>query len=254
MDLGLQGKRALVLAASDGLGFATAQALAGEGARVMLCSRDAARAEAAAERIGHGALGLAADVAEPEDLARLFARVGEHLGGLDVLVCNAGGPPPGAFAALDDAAWERAFGLTLMSVVRSVRLALPLMERGAILALASSSVRAPIAGLTLSNALRPAVAGLCKDLSVELAPHIRVNVLSPGRIDTARLRALDEDRAARLDRSFENVRAESVAQIPLGRLGTPEEFGRMAAFLCSDAASYLTGAHLLLDGGSLRAH
>jgi 3-oxoacyl-[acyl-carrier protein] reductase len=260
MDLGLKGRRALVLASSAGLGYATAHALAAEGAVVALSGRDrervAAAARAVAEGTGSRTLGLVADVARAGEVERLVADAVDGLGGLDVLVCNAGGPPPGPFEALDDEAWDRAVQLTLMSVVRSVRAALPELRRSghaAVLALASSSVRQPIANLTLSNALRPAVNALCKTLSMELAGDgIRVNCLSPGRVLTGRTDELDRARAERQGTTVEAVRASSVAAVPLGRLGDPAEFGRVAAFLCSDAASYMTGSSVFVDGGSVR--
>lgn len=260
MNLGLEGKRALVLAASDGLGLATARALAAEGARVVLCGRDLERAEAAAaalrDELGAEAHAAAADVALADDLDRLVADAVAVLGGLDVLVCNAGGPPPGGFAALDETAWDHAYALTLQSVVRSVRLALPHLRAGrapAVLAIGSSSVKRPIPNLLLSNVFRPAVHALVNALAEELAADgIRVNLLSPGRIATGRVDRLDRARAEREGSSFEAVRAASLSRIPLGRLGEPDEFGRVAAFLCSEAASYLTGSSVLVDGGMVR--
>lgn len=261
MDLGLEGKLALVLAASSGLGFATAKCLATEGARVAICSRELDRASAAAREIEAVAPGpvtaLKADVSRAEDIERLIADTVNVLGGLDVLVCNAGGPPPGNFANIHEEEWERAYQLTLQSVVRSVRSALPYLSAGrggAVLVLASSSVKQPIPNLMLSNVFRPAVQALCKHLSSELASfNIRVNCLSPGRIHTGRVDQLDWAVAERQGKTFEQVRRESVASIPMGRLGDPDEFGRVAAFLCSDAASYMTGASVLVDGGAVRA-
>lgn len=282
MDVGLANKRALVLAGTSGLGRATASALALEGARVALCGRDAGKASAVAAEIAmeastalkasaaretgaaHGAgaahgtgpaqvVGFGADVRAARDIDRLVADAVDALGGLDILVSNAGGPPSGGFDALDDDAWDAAYSLTLMSVVRAVRAALPHLRRaggGAILALASSSVKRPIPNLTLSNAFRPAVQALCKDLATGLASEgIRVNVLSPGRIATDRTNELDETRAAKQGVDVESIREASRRTIPLGRYGRVEEFGRVAAFLVSDAASYVTGQSLLVDGG-----
>ncbi|MFO7546613.1 MAG: SDR family oxidoreductase [Trueperaceae bacterium] len=258
MDVGLGNKRALVLAATSGLGRATAAALAADGAHVALCGRDAARAAATAAAIARetGAarvVGFGADVRDADDVTRLVADTVDALGGLDVLVLNAGGPPSGGFEALDDDAWDAAYALTLMSVVRTIRVALPHLRQaggGAILALASSSVKRPIPNLTLSNAFRPAVQALCKDLATSLAPDgIRVNVLSPGRIATDRTNELDETRAAKQGVDVETIRDASRRTIPLGRYGRVEEFGRVAAFLVSDAASYVTGQSLLVDGG-----
>lgn len=257
MDLGLTGKRALVLAGTSGLGRATATALAAEGAHIALCGRGAEGAEAAANEIaaatGARVLGYACDVSSAPQLEALVEQAATALGGLDVLIANAGGPPAGGFDALDDSTWAAAFDLTLMSVVRSVRLALPHMRAaggGAIVVIGSSSVRSPIPNLTLSNTYRPAVQALCKDLATTLAPEgVRVNVVSPGRIDTPRIRELDAKAAQRDSISAEEVRARTVKSIPLGRIGRVEEFGAVAAFLASPAASYVTGASLLVDGG-----
>ncbi len=259
MNLGLKGKRAVVLAASRGLGYATAEALAAEGAAVALCSRSADRAEEAARAIaennGGRALPFTADVAKLDDLRSFLAAAGESLGGVDILVTNAGGPPAGSFESLEEDRWELAFELTLMSVVRSIREALPLFpaEGGAILAITSSSVRRPLPNLVLSNAFRPAVQGLIKTLSIELADRgIRCNSIAPGRIETPRITELDRAFAERHDMELEEVRARSIAGIPLGRLGQPPELGRVAAFLCSPAASYINGVTLLVDGGAVR--
>lgn len=259
MDLQLKGKTALVTAASAGLGYATAAALSAEGAKVAICSRDLSRAHDAAKQIqdasGHEVLAFEADVASEADLTRLFGEVGEALGQLNILVCNAGGPPAGNFSALSEAQWATGFQLTLMSVVRSVRLAFPLMQAaggGRILTILSSSVKKPIDNLTLSNTFRPAVQGLCKSLSLELAAdNIQVNGLAPGRIETGRINQLDDAVAAKQGKSRAEVRAASEAQIPMKRLGQPEEFGRVAAFLCSPAAEYVNGSVLLVDGGAV---
>ena len=259
MNLGLKGKRALVLASSAGLGRAVALELAREGARVVISSRSQNRAQATADAIrsetGSETHAFEVDVASETSLRNLMAHVEEVFGGLDVLVCNAGGPPPGAFRVLDETQWEAAYHLTLMSVVRSIRLALPLLRNnnGSVLALGSSSVKRPIPNLLLSNVFRPAVHALVKHLADELAPdNLRINMLSPGRILTDRTEQLDRARAEREGRTFEQVRAESVEAIPLGRLGTPEEFARVAIFLLSDAASYMTGTSILADGGMIR--
>lgn len=257
MNLELRGKRALVMGSSRGLGYAIAEALAGEGARVALVSRDAERVEGAAERL-RGATGaevhaLTADLADPEGPARTVAAARERLGGLDALLNNAGGPPPGAFEALDEAAWARGFELTLMSVVRTLRAALPVLAEdggGAALTVLSSSVGRPIPNLDLSNTFRPALAALTVSLAKQWAPRgVRLNGLAPGRILTGRTDELDRARAERAGSTMEAVRAASVATIPLGRLGAPEEFARTAAFLLSPAASYLTGVTLRVDGG-----
>ncbi|KQR01046.1 SDR family oxidoreductase [Deinococcus sp. Leaf326] len=248
---------ALVTAASSGLGFATAMELAREGASVALCSRDLARAQAAAQEItaatGAAVVALEADVRDAEACRRVVEEAAGALGGLNVLVCNAGGPAPGGFERFDDAAWTEAFELTLMSTVRLTRAALPHLRAGGgrILTIVSSSVKRPLPNLTLSNVLRPAVHGLMKSLSTELAPDIAVNCIAPGRVLTERIQELDEARASREGRTWEEVRAQTEREIPLGRLGDPAEFGRVAAFLCSPAASYITGSTVLVDGGAV---
>lgn len=261
MNLNLEGKRALVLAASDGLGKAIAMELSREGATVALCSRSRERAEATVAEItqatGHAIHAFEADVSNGASLAALFDSSVESLGGLDILVCNAGGPPPGGFATLDEEAWAAAYDLTLMSVTRSIKLALPHFRAvggGSVLVLGSSSIKQPIPGLLLSNVFRPAIQALVKHLSDELAPDsVRINMLSPGRIRTSRTLQLDEAKAKRENKSVEQVTAESVARIPLGRLGEPEEFAKVGTFLVSDAASYMTGSSLLVDGGMVKA-
>jgi 3-oxoacyl-[acyl-carrier protein] reductase len=261
MDLGLKNKRALVTAASGGLGYAIAHALAGEGARIAICSRDQARAAAAADRIradtGAEVHAFAADVADAASLTQLFDATQAALGGLDVLVNNAGGPPPGTFLDLDETKWARGYDLTLMSVVRSIRLALPAFERaggGRVLTVMSSSVKQALPNLFLSNVYRPALAGLTKALAVELGPkNVQIVGIAPGRIATERTDELDRGAAARAGKTYEEVRAASVATMPAGRLGDPEEFGRVGAFLCSKAASYVSGSVVLVDGGSVRA-
>lgn len=261
MDLGLKDKRAFVSASSAGLGYATALALAQEGAAVAVCSRDAERAGAAARSIadatGATVHALVGDVAVAADVERLVAEAAEALGGLDAVVNNAGGPPPGGFDALDDAAWERGFQLTLMSVVRTLRHALPHLEAsggGSVLTLLSSSVKQPIPNLLLSNVYRPGLVGFTKSLAIDLAPKgVRVNGLAPGRILTERTLQLNAALAERTGKSTDQVMKESVAAIPMGRLGEPEEFARVAAFLSSPAASYVTGHVMIADGGSIRA-
>lgn len=260
MDLGLGGKRALVLAGSDGLGLATACSLAIEEASVAICGREQTRLEKATgtlrELSKRGAYGYQADVAKEGDLERLFDLAIRDLHGLDILVCNAGGPPSGTFKDLPQSEWDATYRLTLLSVARSVRLALPHFLRGGggcILAIVSSSIRRPLPNLLLSNVFRPAVQALCKSLSIELAAdNIRVNCLAPGRIDTARLRELDMANAACKGIPLGEIQSQVLRGIPLGRLGRPEEFGRVAAFLCSPAAAYITGITLLVDGGMVQ--
>lgn len=268
MDLGLAGKRALVLAGTSGLGRATAEALAADGARVVLNGRSAERAADIAAAVARNAAeaagvndpfvrGLGGDVTSAADLEALVAGAVDLLGGLDLLVINAGGPKAGGFEELADADWLAAFELTLMSVVRTVRLALPHLHAaggGAVVAIGSSSIRQAVPGLTLSNTVRPGVNALIRELATTYGPAgIRFNMLSPGRIVTPRLDSLDEKRAAQDGTTVEAVRARTAQSIPLGRLGQSSEFGRVAAFLLSDAASYLTGQSLLVDGGMITA-
>jgi 3-oxoacyl-[acyl-carrier protein] reductase len=260
MNLNLQGKRALVNAASQGLGYAVAEALANEGARVAISAKDGS-AVAAAERLaastGAEVHGFDADVASLTSLEALFDQVVPALGGLDILVNNAGGPPPGGFADLDEAQWARGYDLTMMSVVRSIRLALPAFEAaggGRVLTMLSSSVKTSLPNLLLSNVYRPGLQGLIKALAIEFGPkNIQVVGLAPGRIATERTRELDEAAAKKAGKTFEEVRAASIATMPMGRFGEPEEFGRVGAFLCSPAAAYINGSVVLLDGGSVRA-
>jgi 3-oxoacyl-[acyl-carrier protein] reductase len=244
MDLGLTGRTAIVCGASSGMGLATAEALAAEGANVVMLARRADELERSAARIG--AVAVRGDVREQADLERLVGTAAEHFGGVDIVVWNSGGPPPGAATAIDDEALEEAFRLVLLPAVRLVRLALPHLERspgGRILFITSSAVKEPTANLGLSNALRPGVAGYAKALSRELGPQaITVNCVAPGRIDTARLAQLYPGGPS----------AQELEQIPLRRWGTPQEFGDVVCFLASDRASYVSGATIPVDGGLVR--
>ena len=242
MDLGLTDRRALVTAASKGLGRACAEALIGEGAKVFISSRSP---EATAREID-AAGWLAADVSVAEDIDRLVVTAVEELGGLDILVVNAGGPPPGTFQSTPLEAWEASFDLTLMSAVRLVKAALPHLQRsdqGRIVFITSISVRQPLPNIVISNALRGGVTGLAKTLSRELASdRITVNCLGPDAILTDRIRQLAG--------SEEGVRAMA-ERAPMKRFGDPSEFGAACAFLCSRQAGYITGQTLGIDGGSL---
>lgn len=261
MHLGLTGKVAMVADASRGLGFAAARALASEGALVSMSSRSAEAISAAAKRIqtetGGTVLAVACDVQSAKDIANWHQATLDRFEGVDLLYTNSGGPPPGATLSFDDAAWQRAFDLLLMSTVRMIRLAVPSMAMrggGAILLPTSSSVKEPIANLALSNILRAAVSSLSKTLAIELAPKkIRVNQLVPGRISTDRLRELDEANSKRAGISVEDQQKKMMAAIPLGRYGEAVEFANAAAFLLSDAASYITGATLQVDGGMIHS-
>ena len=259
MDLGLNGRVALVTAASRGLGLASAKALAAEGASVVICARGPQQLEVARREVqGVAASGarveaIALDVATADAPKQLVDVAREHFGQLDVLVTNVGGPPPGGFESIGDAEWERAFQLTLMSVVHLVREALPLLRasgQGRIVNLVSTSVKQPIDNLLLSNALRSAVVGLAKTLSREVGGSgITVNNVLPGIILTDRQRELRGAEAARRGISFEQAIAEAGRGVPLGRIGKPEEVGALVAFLASAPAAYITGASIQVDGG-----
>jgi 3-oxoacyl-[acyl-carrier protein] reductase len=259
MDLGLKDRVYLVAASSKGLGYGIARALAGDGAKVSLCSRSGDEVKAAAERLaeetGSEVIGTPCDVTKPVDIQNWVDVTVGKWGKLDGLVVNAGGPPAAYFKELTDEQWQSAFELTLMSTVRMVRAALPQMsDGGAILTVTSSSIIEPIPRLGLSTVMRAGVAGLVKTLADELAGDgITVNNLIPGRIDTDRVAALDKGVANRLGITPEEARERSLKTIPLGRLGTIDDFGAAGAFLLSPAASYITGATLRVDGGKTRA-
>lgn len=261
MDYGLTGKIALVTAASKGLGQASALGLAREGCDLVICSRDEAAIRATADQIrqetGRKVLALAADVSQPDQIERVIAATMETYGGVDILVANTGGPRPGRFMEMSDADWQGAFANLLMSAVRLTRAVIPSMQArggGRVLYITSSSVKQPIPNLILSNALRAAVTGMAKTLSAEVARDgITVNCVAPGRIDTERVRSLDANEARRSGKDVEAVLEASTGQIPAGRYGTPEEFGNTVVFLASQAAAYLTGSTILVDGGSVKS-
>ena len=260
MDLGLKGKVVLVGGASRGLGYAVAEAVAAEGAKVSIMARDSDAIQAAAGRLaaatGADVVGHRVDVSLPDELERWVGDTAERWGGIDACLSNAGGPPPGDFSAFDDEAWRHAFDLIVLSAVRLARAVVPHFQRrggGALAFVTSSSTKEPIANLTLSTVTRASVAALSKDLSRQYAAEgIRANHLVPGRIDTTRVRSLDTANAARAGITPEEQHLRSVATIPMGRNGEPAEFGRAGAFLLSPAASYITGATLQIDGGVLR--
>jgi 3-oxoacyl-[acyl-carrier protein] reductase len=251
MDLGLADRVYVLTGASRGLGFATAQALVDDGARVVVSARDPDRVAAAAEALGGPgrAVGIAADLAHPETPQRLVDAATGGFGRLDGALVSVGGPPPGTAAQVTDEQWRAAFETVFLGVVRAARtVADRLGPGGAVALVLSSSVRSPVAGLGLSNGLRPGLAGVAKDLAGEFAPRgVRVLSLLPHRILTDRNRELF---AAAGDPA--RAQAEVEATIPLGRLGDPAEFGRLAAFLLSPAASYLTGIAVPVDGGAGR--
>jgi len=240
MDLGLDDARALVGGGSGGLGGAIAAALRDEGVRVGLIGRPGSKLVAAAD--GLGALPVPADLTTPNGPADAVKVAVAAFGGLDLLVVNSGGPPPGGFDDLDEAAWTTAIEGTLWSAIRLLRAALPHLREGidpAVLVILSSSAREPIPGLTTSNLLRPGLAGLIKSLTAEIAP-IRINGLAPGRIATDRIAQIDEARASQTGLPKEEIERQTIDRIPLGRYGDPAELGRVGAFLLSPAASYVT--------------
>ena len=258
MDLGLKGKRAIVLAASRGLGYASALGLAREGCHLLVCSRDQQRIEAAADAIrrdtGARVKALAADVSSASEAQRLVDAAVAEYGGVEIVVHNAGGPPAGETLQMTDDQWQKAFEQNLLSFTRIVGAAAPEMKKagyGRVITIASSSIKQPIPNLALSNALRAGVWGIAKTMSRELAPQgILINVVAPGRIDTERIAELDAGNAQRTGKTIEDVRKASVASIPLGRLGRPEELANLVVFLASQSASYITGQAITVDGAA----
>ena len=250
MDLGLDGRTFVIGGGSKGLGRAVAEELVAEGARVLVVSREP---EQAARELGERALSCAADLGTVAGVDAVVA-AGAGLGGLDGVLVSSGGPPVGSALDVADEQWEAAFRSLVGSPIRLLRGLRPHLREGAsILFITSSSVRVPIAGLDTSNVLRPGVAALVKCLALELGPAVRVNSLAPGRIDTERVRSLDESRAERTGSTAGAVREHYTSLIPLGRYGEPAELGRVAAFLLSPAASYVSGAAIQVDGAYVTA-
>lgn len=260
MDLQLAGKIALVTGASRGLGFATALLLAQEGADVVINSRVPENLSAAASLIeqstSQSVVALPGDVTDPSIPSKLMESITARCGRLDILVCNAGGPPPGAFESFDDATWQKAVEMSFLSQVRLIRAALPLLKQSntaSILTVTSMSVKQPILNLVLSNSIRAATVGLTKSLALELGKFgIRVNSILPGWTQTERVTELMTNRAKANGTSIEEEIKKQAAESPLGRIATPEEFANAAVFLVSPAASYLTGVMLPVDGGMLK--
>jgi 3-oxoacyl-[acyl-carrier protein] reductase len=264
MDLGLTGKVAMVGGASRGLGLAVARVLLQEGARVSMASSQANAICPAAQQLqreigdsrANDVFGMAADLRAADAITAWHNATIDRFGGVDLLFVNTGGPAPGGALSFDDAGWQSAFELLLLSTVRLVRLAVPVMASrggGSIVVSTSSAVKEPIANLALSNVMRASVGALAKTLSNELAAqNIRVNHLLPGRIDTDRVRQLDTARSKQAGISVEEQRSRTEKTIPLGRYGVAEEFAKAAAFLLSDASAYTTGASLQVDGGMLK--
>lgn len=257
MDLGLKDKVALVTGASSGLGFAAAQVLAQEGAKVVISSRSPERLDEAMTQIqqetGAEVRAAVCDVTDPKAIEQVVAFTVEQFGGLDILITNAGGPPGGSFDSVSMEQWQVAINLTLMSAARLIKAALPHLRQSAaasILTITSISVKQPITGLIMSNVVRPAVVGLTKTLSQELGPeNIRVNSILPGWTATERVEYLMDYRAEQNRTDIEAERQKITQNVPLGRMATPTEFANVAAFLVSPAASYVTGVMMPVDGG-----
>jgi 3-oxoacyl-[acyl-carrier protein] reductase len=260
MDLKLKGLRAFVAGSSKGLGYATALALAREGCRPVINGRDQARVSAAAAKIsadtGIKALALVGDLTDPDVPFRLVNEAARLLGGLDILITNAGGPPSGAFETMEEADWQKAVDLSLMSHVRLIKAALPYLRKSkvaSVLTVTSYSVKQPIPNLVLSNSIRAATVGLTKSLALELGQDgIRFNSILPAWTDTERVIELMSFRAKQNRTSVKKEIALQSKDSPLGRMGTPEEFANAAVFLVSPVTSYITGAMLAVDGGMVK--
>jgi 3-oxoacyl-[acyl-carrier protein] reductase len=243
VDLGLEGKRAAVAAATSGLGFASAEALVANGARVAICGRDRGRVDEAAARLGPGAVGLVVDLGSADGGRGFVTAAGEALGGVDILVANGGGPPPGTFASTDVDAYLPALQLNLLSVVAMCKAAVPAMQErrwGRVVAITSIAVRQPIPTLILSNTARSGLTGFLKTLALEVAADgVTVNSVQPGLHATNRVIELYGDRPG-----------ETAAGIAAGTIGDPGDFGQVVAFLCSEPARFVTGVQLPVDGGT----
>jgi len=260
MDLGLNGKVAVVTAASRGLGFAAAMELAREGANIAICSREKSSIEKAAAEIekatGVSTLPVVTDVKHENEISSLISATVQHFGQLDILVTNAGGPPAGYFDDIDDTGWLAGFELTMLSATRLIRAALPHMKRqqwGRVVNILSISVKQPIAGLMISNALRPALVGLAKSLADEVAEQgITVNNVCPGWTKTERITEIINARAQAHNCTTEDVLDDILKNIPVGRMGLPAELASVITFLCSNQAAFMTGATIPVDGGANR--
>jgi 3-oxoacyl-[acyl-carrier protein] reductase len=261
MDLGLKEKRAFVAGSSRGLGFATALTLAREGCKVAVNSRERENAKAAAEKItnetGTQAFGMAGDVSDADAAQNVIQSAVDVLGGLDILITNAGGPPAGSFELFDEETWQIALDTSFMSHVRLIRAALPHLRKSSaasVLTVTSYTVKQPIPNLVLSNSIRLATIGLTKSLALELGKdHIRFNSILPAWTQTERVTELMAFRAQNNNTTIEEETAKLTAEIPLGRIGQPEEFANAAVFLVSPAASFIHGVMLPVDGGIIKA-
>lgn len=260
MNLGLEGKVAVVAASTKGLGKAVATSLATEGANVVINGRHKQNIHDAVDDIkrstGKAAFAVQGDVTQPEDIERIFEEVVKRFGTVHVLVSNAGGPPAGGFMEFNDEQWTRAVDLNLMSTVRLIRKAVPIMQRqnwGRIVNVTSLTVKQPADNLLLSNAVRAAIVGLAKTISRDLArDNVLINNIAPYYVSTKRIDYLMEETAAKKGITKDEALQNIVREIPIGRLGTPEEFGDFVAFLCSERNSYVTGATIQFDGGAYK--
>jgi 3-oxoacyl-[acyl-carrier protein] reductase len=260
MDIKLKDKCALVIGSSRGLGYATALALAKEGCKVAINGRDEVKIKSVAEKLsketGSQVIGLAGDVSLTDVPEKLIHQTVDAFGGLDILITNAGGPPPGTIDSLDEAAWQKGVDLCLMAHVRLIKAALPYLRKSnaaSVLTITSMSVKQPIANLLLSNSIRMATIGLTKSLALDLGKDgIRFNSILPGWTETERVTELMTARATANNSTVEEETRKQSEQSPLGRLGQPEEFANAAAFLVSPAASYITGVMLNVDGGTYK--
>jgi 3-oxoacyl-[acyl-carrier protein] reductase len=260
MDLGLKNRVALLAASSKGLGKAVAWTLAKEGAKLVICAREKTALEKTADDLflstGVTVFPLAVDLTDGKQIDWLIKETMDLFGKIDILVVNAGGPAPGRFNELSETDWAKAYELTLLSAARLVSKVVPSMRRqkwGRIVFMTSVTAKEPLAGLTLSNVMRPAVVGLARDLARDLAPdQILVNAVCPGYFSTERLEQLIKDKAEARHVGADKIRDEMALEAPLGRIGKPEEFADLVAYLVSDRASYITGAVIPVDGGWLR--
>ena len=260
MELELTGKRAFVAGSSDGIGRAVAEGLAVEGAELMLCARTEAKLEATAHALRkHGAARvefIAADLDRSAEIQRVLDRTLDAFGGMDILITNNGGPNPGDFLSMTDEDWLGVYKRTLMSGIRLIRGLLPgMIERkwGRVINITSISVKQPVPRLLLSNTFRAGVTGMAKTLSDEVSKHgVTVNNIAPGYIATARQAQLFNDRAAAAGTTVDHIRDQLTANIPMGRIGTPDEIAHLAVFLASARSSYITGTTIQVDGGLFR--
>jgi 3-oxoacyl-[acyl-carrier protein] reductase len=261
MKLGLKNKIALVTASSKGLGQASAQALAEEGAKIAICARDSQALTATADEIANTTrseiLAIPADMTSSADIEQVVKETVNHFGALHILVTNAGGPPAGYFAEFDDRQWQEAFNLTMMSAVRLIRVAIPHMEKekwGRIINITSVSVQEPIDNLILSNSIRASVHGMAKTLANQVAEHgITVNNVMPGYIYTDRIQQLVQNTVKRTGQTEDEVLANLSELTPVGRVGQPKELGVLVAFLASEQAAYINGVSIPVDGGRLKS-